>query len=160
MLGFFSPPEYSLVHTSLLPQVRLAVCCLLSNSLKHLKELSSPWFFPATSPRLPPELRHQLLQSLSYFQLPLDNTDARKEALEKSECCSHLFFQVCRVLVSWCSKTYLITSSSWLLASDPMQQTSLLAPICAQKRPGGFGGTTCWTHSKLHCTLELGTSRQ
>lgn len=155
MLGFLSPHEYSLIHASLFAQVRLAVCGLLPNSLKHLKELSSPWFFTAISPWLPPELGHQLLQDISYFQLPLANTDAWKEALEKSESCSHLFFRVCRVLVSWCSEAYLISSSFWLLVFDPVQQTSLLAPICAQKCPRGSGGTTCWTCSKLHCSLVL-----
>lgn len=62
-----------------------------------------------------------------------------EKKLWRNQCCSHLFFQVHRVLVSWCSKTYLITFSSWLLASDPVQQTSLLASIHAQKHPGGLG---------------------
>lgn len=49
MLLFPPPHEYRLIHTSLFPQVRLAVCCLLSKSLKNLKKLSSPWSLTATS---------------------------------------------------------------------------------------------------------------
>lgn len=152
MLLFLSPHEYCLIHASLFPQVRLAVCCLLSKSLKHLKELSSPWSLTATSPWLPPELGHQLLQDISCFQLSPANTDVWKEALEKSESCSHLFFRICRVLVPWCSKAYLVSFSFWLLAPHPVWQTGLLAPLCV---PEGPVGTTCWTCCKLHCSLEL-----
>lgn len=76
MLLFLPPHEYCLIYASLFPQVRLAVCCLLSKSLKNLKELSSPWSLTATSPQLPPELGHRLLQDISCFQLPPANTDA------------------------------------------------------------------------------------
>lgn len=72
--------------------------------------------------------------------------------LWRNQSCSHLSFRICRVLVSWCSKAYFVSSSFWLLAPDPVWQTSLLAPTCA---PGEPGGTTCWTCCKLHCSLKL-----
>lgn len=142
MLLFLPPLEYRLIYASLFPQARLAVCCLLSKSLKNLKELSSPWSLTATSPQLPPELRHQLLQDISSSQLPPASTDAWNKALGKPESCSRLFFRIWRVLVSWCSKAYLVCSLFWLLVPDPVWHSSLLAPTCA---PGGPRGATCWT---------------
>lgn len=116
MLGSLSPPGYSLIRASLFPRVRAAFCCLLSNSLRHLQGLSSPKFFAATSPQLPPAQGHWFLEDTCYFQLPLANTDAWKEALKKS-----FVFQG---LVSWCSESYLISSSFWPLGSCRCSEVS------------------------------------
>lgn len=130
MLLFPPPLEYRLIYASLFPQARLAVCCLLSKSLKNLKELSSPWSLTATSPQLPPELGHQLLQDISSSQLPPASTDAWNKAPGKPESCSRLFFRIWRVLVSWCSKAYLVFSLFWLLVPDPVWHSTLLgAPV-------------------------------
>lgn len=142
MLGSLSPPGYSLIRASLFPRVRAAFCCLLSNSLRHLQGLSSPKFFAATSPQLPAAQGHWFLEDPSYFQLPLANTDAWKEALKKSF--------VVQGLVSWCSESYLINSSFRPLAPAPVQQAGRLAPVGAQKCPKRPGETTlslCWASS-------------
>lgn len=120
MLGSLSPPGCSLIHASLFPRVRTAFCCLLSNSLRHLQELPSPKFFAATSPRLPPAQGRRLLQDTSYFQLPLAISDARKEALKKSE----LPF-VCQGLLGSCmmmqqilfNKLLFLATCSWSCAA-------------------------------------------
>lgn len=151
MLGSLSPPGYSLIRASLFPRVRAAFCCLLSNSLRHLQGLSSPKFFAATSPQLPAAQGHWFLEDPSYFQLPLANTDAWKEALKKSF--------VVQGLVSWCSESYLINSSFRPLAPAPVQQAGLLAPVGAQKCPKRPGETTlslCWACAELHRYVGAG----